>query len=63
MPRNTDLLLSRYQMSLIHSVVSHLISIGQVPVWLMIECEMEGLDAEAIIDEITDQIENLNYVQ
>jgi hypothetical protein len=63
MPGSNDPTLTRYQEVLINRLALHYYLIGQVPVWLMIELENEGIDAQCLVDELVDQIEHIHTKQ
>jgi hypothetical protein len=63
MPGIDDPYLTRTQVVLIERAVIHLCLFGQINVCLMMELESEGINAQALIDDLTDQIELIHPIQ
>lgn len=63
MPGSNDPYLTRYQEDLINRLALHYYLIGQVPIWLMMELENEGINAQILMDELVCQIDHNHTMQ
>jgi hypothetical protein len=63
MPRSNDPALTRHQECLINRLALHYYLFGYVPVDIMIAVESEGINAEALLDEIIEQVPHNHTTQ